>query len=635
MLKSLNTTKFVSVAILSVILAGCGVSSPNPTGTTATVATSLAAAPLAANVYLAQAANSKDPQQRDTNLLQAAHAYINANDYAAAQKLLKSIQPSLTQSPTLLAEHKYLTARALEHTSTYSDALKMLNYPSNWSLPSWQMAAYHQFKAHLYQLNKQPIEQVRELSLLATYLPPAQANEVNNTIWQVLQPMHEQTLKAFTQDAKNPVFTGWLQLAYIAKHYAVDPSQLVRYLGEWQKQNPYHPAAAKLPADLDRALNAKPFTPKNIAVLLPLTGTRANAANAIRQGILASYMAKQNDQVAVNFFDTADDAAKAYQQAVAAGAEFIIGPLLPTEIEQLQVMNAANTATTNAAANTANATNPEKIANTVAVVQSVPQLFLNQVDKFTPDPNKFYFALSPAQEAADAAEHLYQDGVTMPLLLASNDALGKRMAESFIQAWKKKSDNVVEVYYYDGCDQMKTTVQDALGVRDSQARIARVKELVGNSVQADFRSRQDIDAIYMISTPQDLTLLKAFIDVNFSVFTQPVPLYTSSRSRVENESTQTAQDLNNLTLSDAPWLMQNGEENLMVNSLFPSWNNSQKRLFVMGYDAMDLIGRLAQMRSFTGYQYNGRSGALSVSSDGIVNRQLSWGRYQAGSFRQL
>ncbi|MEM6190041.1 penicillin-binding protein activator [Shewanella scandinavica] len=634
MLKSLNTTKFVSVAILSVILAGCGVSSPNSTGTTATLATSLASAPLTANVYLAQAANSKDPQQRDTNLLLAAHAYINANDYAAAQKLLKSILPSLTQSPTLLAEHKYLTARVLEHTSTYSDALKTLNYPSNWSLPSWQMTAYHQFKAHLYQLNKQPIEQVRELSLLTTYLPPAQANEVNNTIWQVLQPMHEQTIKTFTQDAKSPVFAGWLQLAYIAKHYAVDPTQLVRYLGEWQKQNPYHPAAAKLPADLDRALNAKPFTPKNIAVLLPLTGPRANAANAIRQGILASYMAKQNDQVAVNFYDTANDAASAYQQALTAGAEFIIGPLLPTEIEQIQVMNAANTATTNALANAAN---PDKTANTVAAAPAapVPQLFLNQVDKFTPDPNKFYFALSPAQEAADAAEHLYQDGVTMPLLLASNDALGKRMAESFIQAWKKKSDNVVEVYYYDGGDQMKTTVQDALGVRDSQARIARIKELLGNSVQADFRSRQDIDAIYMISTPQDLTLLKAFIDVNFSVFTQPVPLYTSSRSRVENESTQTAQDLNNLTLSDAPWLMQNGEENLMVNTLFSGWNNSQKRLFVMGYDAMDLIGRLAQMRSFTGYQFNGRSGALSVNPDGIVNRQLSWGRYQRGSFRQL
>ncbi|MGL5664611.1 MAG: penicillin-binding protein activator, partial [Shewanella sp.] len=469
--------------------------------------------------------------------------------------------------------------------------------------------------------------QVRELSLLTTYLPPAEASEVNNQIWQVLQPMHEQTLQTFIRDANNPVFAGWLQLAYIAKHYAVDPNQLVRYLGDWQKQNPYHPAAAKLPTDLDRALNAKPFMPKNIAVLLPLTGQRASAANAIRQGILASYLAKPNEQVAVNFYDTANDAVAAYQQAVNAGAEFIIGPLLPNEIDQLLALN--NTAP---ASNTPSGSTP---AAPAAPTASIPQLFLNQTDKFVPDINKFYFALSPAQEAADAATRMYQDGVTMPLLLASNDAIGKRMAESFIQAWKKKSDTPIEVYYYDGGDKMKTTVQDALGVRDSQARIVRIKELLGNSVQADFRSRQDIDAIYMISTPQDLTLLKAFIDVNFSVFTQPVPLYTSSRSRIDNESSQTAQDLNNLTMSDAPWLMQNSEENLMVNTLWSGWNNGQKRLFVMGYDAMDLISKLAQMRSFTGYQFNGRSGVLSVNPDGVINRQLSWGRYQRGSFRQL
>ncbi|QYK08930.1 penicillin-binding protein activator [Shewanella mangrovisoli] len=627
MLKSLNTTKFVSVAILSAVLAGCGSQAPSSTGTAPTVATSLASAPLAPNVYLAQAANSKDPQQRDTNLLLAAHAYINANDYAAAQKLLKSMQPSLTQTPTLVAEHKYLTARVLEHTSTYVEALKTLSYPSTWVLPGWQMAAYHQFRAHLFQLNKQPIEQVRELSLLTTYLPPAEASEVNNQIWQVLQPMHEQTLQTFIRDANNPVFAGWLQLAYIAKHYAVDPNQLVRYLGDWQKQNPYHPAAAKLPTDLDRALNAKPFMPKNIAVLLPLTGQRAGAANAIRQGILASYLAKPNEQVAVNFYDTANDAVAAYQQAVNAGAEFIIGPLLPNEIDQLLALNNTTPATS-----TPTGTAP---ATPTAPIAPIPQLFLNQTDKFVPDINKFYFALSPAQEAADAATRMYQDGVTMPLLLASNDAIGKRMAESFIQAWKKKSDTPIEVYYYDGGDKMKTTVQDALGVRDSQARIARIKELLGNSVQADFRSRQDIDAIYMISTPQDLTLLKAFIDVNFSVFTQPVPLYTSSRSRIDNESSQTAQDLNNLTMSDAPWLMQNSEENLMVNTLWSGWNNGQKRLFVMGYDAMDLISKLAQMRSFTGYQFNGRSGVLSVNPDGVINRQLSWGRYQRGSFRQL
>lgn len=635
MLKSLNTTKFVSVAILSVILAGCGTSTPTQTTTAPTTASSLASAPLAPSVYLAQAANSNDPQQRDTNLLLAAHAYINAGDVASAQKLLASMQANLTPMPTLQAEHKYLSARVLENKGSYSAALKLLAYPSTWRLPNWQMTSYYQLRAHLYQLNKQPIEQVRELSLLTTYLPPAQAREVNDQIWQILQPIPEQTLQNYTRDGNNPVFTGWMQLAYIAKHYAVDPAQLVRYLGDWQKQNPYHPAAAKLPTDLDRALNAKPYAPKNIAVLLPLTGPVANAANAIRHGILASYLADANAQVTVNFFDTTLGATQAYQQAVDAGAEFIIGPLLPADIEALQNAGKVTTPTPNNP-NTASV-QPVSQSTTVntAPLKPIPQLYLNQIDNFTPSFDKFYFSLSPAQEAADAAERLYQDGVTIPMLLASDDAVGHRMAESFVQAWKRKSDTAVEVHYYEAGDKMRTTVQDALGVRDSQDRIARIKELIGSSVQANFRSRQDIDAIYLIATPKELTLLKAFIDVNFSVFTQPVPLYTSSRSRVETESSQTAQDLNNLTLSDAPWLMQDGEETQMVNKLWPSWSNSQKRLFVMGYDAMELIGRLAQMRSLPGYQFNGRSGALSVNSEGVISRQLSWGRYQKGRFTPL
>ena len=83
-----------------------------------------------------------------------------------------------------------------------------------------------------------------------------------------------------------------------------------------------------------------------------------------------------------------------------------------------------------------------------------------------------------------------------------------------------------------------------------------MKELIGNNtLEADFRSRRDIDAIYMISAAKDLVLLKPFLDVNFSVFADPVALYTTSRSRLSGNSTQSAQELNNLMISDIPWLM--------------------------------------------------------------------------------
>ncbi|WP_299809185.1 penicillin-binding protein activator [uncultured Shewanella sp.] len=629
MLKRLNTTKFISIAILSAVLFGCGT-------TTAPVKTektevSLSSVTKPSSQYLALAASEKNKETQDKYVLLAAHAFINEGNASAADKTLKSIAQDISQKPELLAEHIYLSARVLEMTSTYDHALQVLKYPSNWKLPNWQWVSYYQFKAHLYQLINQPIDQVRQLSLLSQYLPAAEAHEVNDTIWRSLQPINEQTLLSFSDDRTNPIFAGWVQLAYIAKHYAVDPNDLVRHLGSWQQLNPNHPAAAKLPTDLEKALNTQPYQPKNIAVLLPLTGSRAVVANTVKQGILANYMAMGNDDVTLNFFDTATGAQAAYQQAVAAGAEFIIGPLLQSEVEQLQNMTPVSDAV-----NAADAALPASSvpASTVAN-KTIPQLYLNHIDTFTADPDKFFFALSPTDEAIDAAQRLYNDGIKQPLLLVSNDAVGHRMAESFANAWKKLTNNVAEIHYYDGGDKMKVTVQKALGVIDSKERIARIKAILTPKIEADFRSRRDIDAIYMISASKDLVLLKPFIDVNFSVFADPVPLYTTSRSRVEGNSRNTAEELNNLTISDIPWLLTPNTETQMVNELWPSWSNSRKRLFIMGYDALDLVGKLAQMRALPGYQFSGRSGMLSVQPDGTLNRQLSWGRYQRGNLRPL
>ncbi|ABV85580.1 penicillin-binding protein activator [Shewanella pealeana] len=624
MLKRLNTTKFISIAILSAVLFGCGTTSA-PVKTEKTEV-SLSSVTKPSSQYLALAANEKNKETQDKYVLLAAHAFINEGNASAADKALKSIAQDISQKPELLAEHIYLSARVLEMTSTYDHALQVLKYPSNWKLPNWQWVSYYQFKAHLYQQVNQPIDQVRQLSLLSQYLPAAEAHEVNDTIWRSLQQINEQTLLSFSDDRSNPIFAGWVQLAYIAKHYAVDPNDLVRHLGSWQQLNPNHPAAAKLPTDLEKALNTQPYQPKNIAVLLPLTGSRAVVANTVKQGILANYMAMGDDDVTLNFFDTATGAQAAYQQAVAAGAEFIIGPLLQSEVEQLQSMTPT--------AETVSATSPSAPIAPIAN-KTIPQLFLNHIDSFTADPDKFFFALSPTDEAIDAAQRLYNDGIKQPLLLVSNDAVGHRMADSFDNAWQKLTNNAAEIHYYDGGDKMKVTVQKALGVIDSKERIARIKAILTPKIEADFRSRRDIDAIYMISASQDLVLLKPFIDVNFSVFADPVPLYTTSRSRVEGNSRNTAEELNNLTISDIPWLLTPNTETQMVNELWPSWSNSRKRLFIMGYDALDLVGKLAQMRALPGYQFSGRSGMLSVQPDGTLNRQLSWGRYQRGNLRPL
>ncbi|CAM4144581.1 penicillin-binding protein activator [Shewanella denitrificans] len=601
-IKTMNSAKIIGAVILATVLFGCAsqtqVKQP-------ALSASLGSATHKPTAYLAEASNAKLPEKRDRYRLLAAHAYINDGNYVAAEKVLNAMLKDRVQEHTLLAEHIYLSARIAEQIAGHDAALALLDYPPHWQLPQSQKITYHRYKARLYKQANLPIDQVRQLSLLSTFLPSFEAAKVSDTIWNILQPLHEDTVKGFAKDALNPTFAGWLQLAYIAKHYAVDPNQLVLHLGQWQRNNPYHTAAVKLPSDLEKALNAKPFRPKNIAVLLPLSGPRAAVAEPIRLGILSSYQSQFDSKASVNFYDTQLGIEQAYQQAVSAGAEFVIGPLLPEEVEKLQNLN-----------------DKGKLL--------LPQLFLNQTDNFTPKAHQFYFSLSPAQEASDAARKLFQDGINLPLLLVSNDPVGKRMAESFNQAWFGLTQSNAEIHYYNPGDQMKLTVQEALGVKDSVARIDRMKALLGNKLEADFRSRRDIDAIYMVSAAQDLSLLKAFLDVNFSVFAKPVALYTTSRSRLENDSGQAVQELNKLMISDIPWLMRDSSETRMVNELWAQWSYSQKRLYIMGFDALDLVNRLAQMRAFPGFQFNGRSGALSVKPNGVIERQLSWGRYQQG-----
>lgn len=607
MLKSLKTNKLIPAIILAT-LAGCATMPTQDKQQSQQV--SLESANNQPSYYLGQINNKQTNEAQNRYMLLGVHAYLNQGDYQNANALLEQLKPALTDHQEIQAEYLYLSALSLTLQGKDTNALALLNYSEKWQLPDWQWIEYYQLKAKLFKNMHHSVEYIKQLSQLSQYYPRSERGQISDKIWHELQPLPTEIISLYTDDADAPIFSGWMQLAYIVKHYAVSPSELVRYLGQWQQKNRTHPAAAHLPSQLEKALNTKPFAPQTVAVLLPMSGTKANLANPIEQGILNGYFYNENSNVTVKFYDTALDVTQAYQQALAEGAEFIIGPLLQSNVEKIMKYQNDNG-------------------------QMVPQLFLNKAESYTPSDNQFYFSLSSQEEASDAAYRLFQDGIKTPLLLTSSDSTGRRMAESFNKAWYKLTNKDAEVHYYQGGDKMKLAVQQAMGVKDSNARIAQIKSLLGNKIKADFRSRRDIDAIYMIAGPRDLTLLKPFIDVNFSVFTKPVPLYTSSRSRLAQNTSKTALELNNIRISDIPWLMKPSSENTKIHHLWPHWNNSQQRLFAMGFDSYELIGRLAQMRAFTGYQFSGHTGDLTVTTNGEINRHLSWGQYRRGKLLPL
>src|SRR5690606_34630455 len=89
-------------------------------------------------------------------------------------------------------------------------------------------------------------------------------------------------------------------------------------------------AAKRPPADTD---GYRP--PLKLAVLLPLTGDLSRAALPVRDGLLAGYYAENRQRPEIVFHDTAGGVDAAYDQATAAGADFVVGPLGRDEVDAL------------------------------------------------------------------------------------------------------------------------------------------------------------------------------------------------------------------------------------------------------------------------------------------------------------
>ena len=57
---------------------------------------------------------------------------------------------------------------------------------------------------------------------------------------------------------------------------------------------------------------------------------------------------------------------------------------------------------------------------------------------------------------------------------------------------------------------------------------------------------------------------------------------------------------------------------------------SLARMYAMGVDAWSLANHFSQMRQVQGFEINGNTGALTATQDCVINRKLSWLKYQQG-----
>lgn len=315
--------------------------------------------------------------------------------------------------------------------------------------------------------------------------------------------------------------------------------------------------------------------PMKMAVLLPLTGRLATAAQPVRDGLLTGYYGETRRKPDIEFIDTAGTPAgalAAYDKAVTAGADFIVGPLSRDEVDA--VYRRAQL--------------------------PVPVLALNR-GKDAPPAGSAGFSLAPEDDGVLAAEYLRGRERAKVLVLHSNDDTGRRTATAFGERFKQRGGQVLSTI----------AVGDTVSDITAQLRAAGPADGVLLAVRAP-QARQ--------LAPQ---LALAGVAGGTRVGTSQL---TIGSGKAEEDMA-----LDGIIYPNEAWnvrpvagLPPAGS----VGQMLPSARGPAGRLFAFGFDAWKISGYLDNLAHEGGL--SGATGTLFLDGDGNVLRVPAWSTFSGG-----
>lgn len=596
--KRISVPRLLTPIALAIALAACTSSTPSRVSR----GSDITAEPTLSSQEYLRRADTLQGSALNQALIMALKA---ANEEKNSLRSAELIQRIKTQPLTQTEQAEFLLAYA-EHLTAEEkplDALNILNFSQWWQLPQQQWIDYHSLRASIYEELGDYFSASREFISLTKYIDEDQKAAIGNQIWFNLSQYSKYEIGGLYADDNEYQLAGWLQLVTIKKELAGNIKQLKSSIEDWLANNMQHPAAKNVPNDIQEILELAIIEPKNAALLLPLTGKYEKQAKLIRDGFLYAMMEdeERGEDATLTIIDTNGKDSKQLASTIAnKNVDFIVGPLVKSDIEQLQA----------------------------ELDGSVSMLALNIPDNIDQTLATCYLTLSPEQEVEQAAKHLFSEGFKYPLILVPKGALGERVAQAFANEWKRYSQNDADISYFTTRTQLQKEINAVLGITDSQSRIVQMERLVGAQLENQPRSRRDIDAIYVVAKSSELTLIKPFIEVAINPEAKSPKLFSDSRSN--SDTKRQFEDLSGIVFSDIPMLIDgNAKLDAEIDRLWPDNSNSQKRLQALGMDAYTLINELPQMKVDPSYQVKGQVGELSLDEQCVVQRELSWAEHDA------
>lgn len=627
------------LGLLVVLLSSC-VSGPPPAGRAAPVIRSDTATQalekmaqqgryLDAALAYSRLANETGPPLRDEYTLRAAELLKAGNYIPQSFQLLNEIQAA-GQSPEFFVRRALLTADIALTRQLPNEALAVLDGIGP-QLAEDELdfrRRYHQLRARAFEQQGNPLENARERMSLEPLLDNPEAVQQNQTaILAALQQLSPQALTGLPFPNE---LSGWLELALIGRG-GDDSATSSALINQWREYYPSHPASdetiAALLASRPQALRA----PQHIALILPLGAQNrfARAAEAVRNGFLAAYYSQTQDRPpetlqpedtgtriipSLHIYDegrTPEEFTAAYQHAVDAGADLVVGPLGKNAVDQL--------------------------ARQPSLVTPVLALNYSDVKNDNPPRNLFQFGLSPEQEARAVAERAWLNGHQRAAVITPATPWGDRVAKAFNERWLQLDGHVVEVQHYDPkqSDYSKP-IRRLLNVDESQARRNSVQRMIGEKVEFIPRRRQDIDCIFMVAYARQARLIRPQLRFHHA---PKIPVYTTSHAFSGHIDAQMDRDMDGVIFAGMPWtLAPTAEDQRLKTDISKAWPAAAQhytRLHALGVDAYQLIDQLNGLRRDRAQQFAGASGQLSLDMANQLQRQLLWARFERGVPRQM
>ena len=560
----------------------------------------------AARLYL-QAAAQASGQEKHALELKATDNLIKATDYKNATAILRSLP--IKSLNLLNMQHFDVNRAKIAIKQQQPDrALAILKVVP---LSGPYVAEIHQLRAQAHLQNKNYLASARERILLDVLLTNTDKRLKNETlIWASLNKLTDIELEDAHRAPPPDPLSGWIELLELTRLYQQQPAVMQEVTPQWQQRYPGHPASLGFIDTILGTLRVAGQPPTQLALILPLSGNFSGAAQAIHDGLITAYYdapdTAAHPQLRVyDTGDTAESALTTYRQAVAEGAQFVIGPLRKEAVQAVALQDNLQ----------------------------VPVLALNHIAEQPHTSNAFYqFGLAPENEAREVARIAWQDGHRRSIALIPSNEWGERVYAAFADAWQSRGGEILDVQRYDNTQtDHGDVISAALNLNSSKARHLQITRLLGRKLEFEPRRRKDVDFVFLLASPLQARLIRPQLSFYRA---SSVPVYSTSQVYTGQPDRDKDIDLNDIIFCDMPWMLEQDGDWLhlqqAINEHWPETATRYKRLYALGIDAYRIIPYISQLGTGMFGTFQGVTGNLSLGSQGHVDRGLRCAKFRNG-----